>query len=179
MRLSCFISFIYLAGAQQQSMTPQVEVALVPTARAASPVPPSDARAKMQKNDIGEGMAHVAVGQPSDYWEEHIHMSEHHQPVVTNFLHDTKAGILYAYRHGDFACNHEAMHGGVLEALYTSNNSAGRQVGSGWYVAELDAGKCGAKEPGLYGCKFTGDGRYTECGSATINNQAGDIELAR
>src|SRR5215469_2015521 len=106
MTLSCFIFFFYLAGAQQQSMTPLVEVEIVPKDRAMSPVPPSDARAKMQKNDIGEGMTRVAVGQPSDYWQEHLHMSGRNERVVTDFLHDSKAGILYAYRHGDFACNH-------------------------------------------------------------------------
>jgi hypothetical protein len=175
---SCLILCAFVAGAQRQAVTPQVEVPILPKARAMSPAPPDTARQKSQKNTIGEGMATVTTAEPSSYWVEENVMAEHTK-VVTAFLYDAKAGILYAYRNGDFACNtNKNMSGHVLEALYTTGNQAGQPAGSGWFVAELGAGDCGAREPGIYGCRFNAEGQHTGCGVATMNSQTGEIDFA-
>jgi hypothetical protein len=98
--------------------------------------------------------------------------------VTTDFLYDPNAGVVYGYREDDFKCaNGQPEHGGILEAQYTQGNRANRPAGSGWYAVELDAGKCAAKESGIYGCKFDANGNSTECGAAAINNQTGEIDI--
>jgi hypothetical protein len=51
-------------------------------------------------------------------------------------------------------------------------------VGSGWCAVKLDAGKCGAKQSGVYRCRFDGAGSPTECGLATIDNHTGEVDVA-
>jgi hypothetical protein len=121
----------------------------------------------------------VSTAQPVSYWEEQLAIGgSTHAVVTTEFLYDPNVGVLYGYREDDFACkNGQTAHGGVLEALYTADNKAGKPAGSGWYAVALDAGKCDAKASGIYGCKFDANGNPTECGVATINNQTGDIAV--
>lgn len=176
--LSCLIFCAFVAGAQRQAVTPTVEVPILPKSHAMSPAPPATAKQKSQKNTIGEGMAAVTTAEPSSYWVEENVMAEHTK-VITEFLFDSKMGVLYAYRNGDFACNtNKNMSGHVLEALYTKDNQAGQPAGSGWFVAELAAGDCGAKEPGIFGCRFNAEGQHTGCGVATMNSQTGEINFA-
>lgn len=177
--LSCLIFCAFAAGAQQQSASPNVEVPIIPKAYAISPAPPSDARHKAQKNTIGEGRVAVTTSEPSDYWEEHNAMGQVIQGLVTTaFLYDKKAGILYAYRNGEFACNNSTMSGNVIEAIYTQGNPAGQPAGSGWYVAELNAGQCGVKTDGIFGCRFNAEGQHTACGTAVKNTQTGEVDFA-
>ena len=49
---------------------------------------------------------------------------------------------------------------------------------SGWWVAEVDKGECGAESAGLVGCKFDGSGAYTSCGVAVIDGKTDDITVA-
>ena len=177
--LSCLILCAFVAGAQQQPASPQVEVPILPKARAMTPAPPVDAKHKAMKNTLGEGRVTVTTPGPSTYWEEHNAMGQIIQGVVTtSFLFDQKAGILYAYRNGDFACNNSNMSGNVLEAVYTQGNPGGQPVGSGWYIAELNAGQCGAAKDGIFGCKFNAEGQKTACGVATKNPQTGEVDFA-
>jgi hypothetical protein len=176
--LICLITCASAAGAQQQpAISPHVEVPILPKSMAMNPAPSATAKAKSQKNSIGEGRVTVVASGP--YWEERNAMGQMVQAVVTTaFLYDQKAGILYAYRNGEFACNNSTMSGNVLEAVYTQGNPAGQPTGSGWFVAELDAGKCGAKQDGVYGCRFDANGQHTACGVATKNPQTGEVDFA-
>ena len=132
----CLIGGAFILGAQQEPATPRVSVPILPKSKALSPVPPSSAKHKSQRSTIGEGIIQINTVLPSTYWEEAVHVGD--TSVVNAFLHDAKAGVLYAYRHGDFACNNQTMNGNALEALYTAGNHAGQPVGSGWYIVELD-----------------------------------------
>jgi hypothetical protein len=152
---------------------------ILPKSLAVNPAPSATAKAKSQKNSIGEGRVAVTASGPSAYWEEHNAMGQTVQAVVTtSFLYDQKAGILYAYRNGDFACNNSNMSGNVLEAVYTQGNPSGQPAGSGWYVAELNAGQCGAKQDGVFGCRFDASGQHTACGIATKNPHTGEVDFA-
>ncbi len=168
---------IVVTAAQEQS-APQVQHRLIPASKASNPAPPPDT-IRSQKNSIGEGRLAVSTAQPASFWQERLAIgASSHAIVHTDFLYDSNLGILYGYRVGDFECkNGQAENGGVLEALYTRGNKAGKPAGSGWYAAELHAGKCGAKESGVYGCKFDSSGTPTECGRATINSQTGEIDV--
>ncbi len=169
---------IVVTAAQEQSAAPQVQHRLIPASKASNPAPPPDT-IRSQKNSIGEGRLAVSTAQPASFWQERLAIgASSHAIVHTDFLYDSNLGILYGYRVGDFECkNGQAENGGVLEALYTRGNKAGKPAGSGWYAAELHAGKCGAKESGVYGCKFDSSGTPTECGRATINSQTGEIDV--
>ena len=158
-----------------QSAGPRVEVPILPKSLAMAPNPPRDAVRKGQKNSIGKGSAVVTTPNPSQYWEREQHMGSEPSTVVeTAFLHDESNGILYAYRDGDFACGDKHMSGHVLQALYTANNKSGQPAGSGWYAAELSRGECDAPVAGLYGCRFTAEGRHTECGHVAIDGKTGE-----
>jgi hypothetical protein len=169
---------IVVTAAQEQS-APQVQHRLIPASKASNPAPPTDALTS-QKNSIGEGPLTVSTAQPASFWQERQAVGgSFHAIVRTDFLYDSNHGIIYGYRVGDFECkNGQAENGGVLEALYTSGNKEGKPAGSGWYAAQLHAGKCGATESGVYGCKFDSSGTPTECGRATVNSQTGEIDLA-
>ena len=167
-----------IAAAQQPSTpAPKLQPSLIPSEKATNPVPAGNAQGKTQKNSVGKGPLTVTTEQPVDFWQEQVAFGGGGM-VTTDFLYDPNVGVLYGYREDDFKCaNGQPASGGILEALNTASNKAGKPVGSGWYAVELDAGKCAAKESGVYGCKFDASGNPTECGAATINARTGDIDV--
>jgi opacity protein-like surface antigen len=173
------MSSVVFAAAQQQN-SPQVQHRLVSDGKISNPAPPDNARyTKGQSNSIGKGRVAVTTAQPGSSWQERLAIGNSRLAVVrTNFLYDPNRGVVYGYRDDDFACKDgQTANGSVLEARYTAGNKAGKPAGSGWYAVELQAGKCGAKESGVYGCKLDSSGTATDCGMATINNQTGEIDL--
>lgn len=182
---------ISLIGAAQQSNTaqnsspaqqsgtvmPKAQPNQLPQEKAMHPAPSGNTQ-KTQKNSVGTGALTVTTAQPVDFWQEQVAYSGGNT-VTTDFLYNPNVGVIYGYREDDFKCaNGQMAHGGILEARYTQGNQANKPVGSGWYAVELDAGKCAAKESGIYGCKFDGNGNPTECGAAVINSRTGDLEVA-
>jgi hypothetical protein len=164
-------------SAQQGTATPKAQPSPMPQEKAMHPAPSSSARQKTQKNSVGKGALMVTTAQPVDFWQEQIAYTGGNT-VTTDFLYNPNVGIIYGYREDDFKCtNGEPAHGGILEARYTQGNRASKPVGSGWYAVELDAGKCAARESGIYGCRFDANGNPMACGAATINGQTGDIDI--
>jgi hypothetical protein len=168
---------IVVAGAQQSSSVgPKAQPSLIPQEKATNPAPSGSAQGKTQKGSVGKGSLTVTTAQPVDFWQEQVAFTG--GMVTTDFLYDPNIGVLYGYREDDFKCaNGQPAHGGIMEALYAKGNKSSKPVGSGWYAVELDAGKCAAKESGIYGCKFDANGNATECGTATINNRTGEIDV--
>jgi hypothetical protein len=164
-------------SAQQGTATPKAQPSPMPQEKAMHPAPSSSSQQKTQKNSVGKGALTVTTAQPVDFWQEQVAYSGGNT-VTTDFLYNPNVGIIYGYREDDFKCaNGEPAHGGILEAQYTQGNQASKPVGAGWYAVELDAGKCAAKESGIYGCRFDANGNPTACGAATINSQSGDIDI--
>lgn len=162
---------------QSGTVTPKAQPKHLPQEKATHPAPSSNTQ-KTQKNSVGKGALTVTTPQPVDFWQEQVAYSGGNT-VTTDFLYNPNVGVVYGYREDDFKCaNGQPAHGGILEAQYTQGNQASRPIGSGWYAVELDAGKCAAKESGIYGCKFDANGNATECGAAVINSQTGDIDIA-
>lgn len=164
----------------QQSSTsvPKAQPSHLPQEKAMHPAPSANAQKKTQKNSVGKGALTVTTAQPVDFWQEQVAYSGGNT-VTTDFLYNPNVGVIYGYREDDFKCaNGQPAHGGILEAQYTQGNQANKPVGSGWYAVELDAGKCAAKESGIYGCRFDANGNPTECGAAVINSQTGDLDIA-
>ncbi len=168
-----------LAGVAQQpsTNTPKAQPNPMPQEKAMHPEPSSSAQQKTQKNSVGKGALTVTTAQPVDFWQEQVAYAGGNT-VTTDFLYNPNVGILYGYREDDFKCaNGQPAHGNILEARYTRGNQASKPVGSGWYAVELDAGKCAAKESGIFGCRFDANGNATECGVATINDRTGDVDI--
>ena len=162
-----------------QTVAPKVTVGGKLQAKATSPSPAANAKQQSQKAAIGKGHVAVKASGPSSFWAEEVDVDDDGVVENNQFLYDAKRGMLFTYREDDFSCaNGGTASGGILEALYAQGNAAGKPVGSGWYVVNLDAGKCGAKQSGVYGCKFDASGNPTECGVATINNTTGEIDVA-
>jgi hypothetical protein len=163
-------------GAQQNA--PKVKVGSALGAKANSPAPPPTAKNKTKKTSIGNGKTAVRVSQPSSFWVEELDVDDDGTAETSDFLYDAQRGVLYTYRQDDFSCpNGKPENGSILEALYAKGNSAGKPVGSGWYVVGLNAGQCAAKESGAFGCKFDASGDPTDCGAAAINNATGEVDL--
>jgi len=62
----------------------------------------------------------------------------------------------------------------MMIAVHEEGNTLGKPVGSGWYVAELEAGVCGVSRASQYGCQFDAVGRLTECGAAAFREVVAD-----
>jgi len=160
----------------QQGSTPAVQPNMIPPSKANNPAPSPSAQSKTQKSSVGKGSLTVTTAKPVSFWQEQA--SNGTATVITDLLYDPNVGVLYGYWEDDYTCsNGQTGHGGILEALNTSSNTAGKPVGSGWWAVDLSDGKCGAKENGLYGCKFDANGDATACGAATINNKTGEIDV--
>lgn len=167
----------WLVASAQQTTTPKAQPSLVPQEKANSPMPSSNAQGKTQKTSVGKGKLTVTTQQPVDFWQEQVAYSGGTM-VTTDFLYDASVGVLYGYREDDFKCaNGQPEHGDILQAMYTSGNKSGKPAGSGWYAVELDAGKCAAKESGIYGCKVDASGNATACGAAALNTQTGELDI--
>jgi hypothetical protein len=169
----------FVTAQQDQKALAKVLVSPVSRSKAESPAPGANAIHKAKKTSIGKGPLTVSTGEPDSFWEEEIDVaSDGKTNVVSDFLYNTQTGVIYAYREDDVTCaNGQTARGGILDAVYTDGNKVGKTAGSGWYAVALDAGKCDAKETGVYGCKYNAAGNPTECGAATINNQTGEIAL--
>jgi hypothetical protein len=160
------------------TVAPKVTVGAALKTEANSPAAPASAKQQSQKTAIGKGKLAVKASGPSSFWIDEVDADDDGVVENNQFLYDAKRDMLFTYREDDFGCaNGGTASGGILEALYAKGNPSGKPVGSGWYVVNLEAGKCGAKESGVYGCKFDAAGNPTECGVATINNATGEIDL--
>jgi hypothetical protein len=165
------------AMAAQQPITPKVQPGMIPSSKATNPTPGSGAQGKAQKNSIGKSALVMFAQEPVSFWQEQL--SFNGGVVTTDFLYNPDIGVLYGYREDDFSCsNGQTAHGGILEALYTSGNKAGKPAGSGWWAVELSSSKCGDMNSSVYGCKFDANGNATECGAATVHNVTGEMNVA-
>ena len=165
------------APAAQQG-APNVKTGSALKAKAASPAPSDAAKNKSQKTTIGKGNATAKAPAPSSYWTEEVDVHDDGSAETTEFLYDAQRGIVYAYGEDDFTCaNGKPEKAGILEAVYATDNKAGRPVGSGYYVVGLNAGQCAAKRAGAYGCKFDADGNPTECGAIAVNDTTGEVTV--
>lgn len=161
-----------------QQAAPKVKVGSQLTAKAGAPKPGPSAKNTAVKTGIGKGPTSVAASQPSSFWTEELDVDDDGTLETSDYLYDAQRGILYTYREDDFSCpNGKPESGSILMALYGKDNKSNRPVGSGWYLVNVDAGKCAAKKSGTFGCKFDANGNATECGAASVNNATGEIDM--
>jgi hypothetical protein len=164
--------------AQSTQNVPKVVVGKQLTAKANAPSPGTAAKNPTQKSSVGKGTTLAKASQPSSFWVEDLDVDDDGVVETSDYLYDAQRGMLYTYREDDFACpNGKPESGSILMALYAKGNKAGRPVGSGWYVVNLNAGQCAAKKAGTFGCKFDARGQATACGAATLNDATGELDV--
>jgi hypothetical protein len=173
---------IALLGAAQtqspQAGAPSVKVGKAVATKANAPAPAATAKNTSQKTSIGKGATSVKASGPSSFWTEEVDIDDDGVVETNDFLYDASRGVLYMYREDDFACqNGKPETGSILEAVYAKGNKAGKPVGSGWYVVNLNAGQCASKTAGTFGCKFDASGNPTECGAAKLNAATGELDV--
>jgi hypothetical protein len=146
-----------------------------------APAPPP-ATPTQQKTMIGHDSAGINTAQNAQdtdsYWVQQIDLDSDGNVDTVSTLWDDESKMMFLSKQGPFTClNGNTGAGDFLMALFGNGNTAGRPVGSGWWVAELDAGECGAKAAGLFGCRFNATGASTECGAAVINEKRQDVTI--
>jgi hypothetical protein len=171
-----------LASAQElppgPMATPTVKVGPVAAAKAANPAPSAAAKNQSQKTAIGAQAVSVKASGPSAYWTDLVDIDGDGVEEDTQFLFDKQRGILYTYKRDAYQCGDgTAQNGEVLMGIYTQGNTAGKPLGSGWYVVAVKAGQCGEKKPGLFGCRFDASGKPTTCGTARVKEESGELEV--
>ena len=62
-------------------------------------------------------------------------------------------------------------------ATFAAGNPGKRPAGSGFWVADLDAGECGAQAAALWGCKFDANGSETACGLAALDEKTDELVI--
>lgn len=174
---------IALAHSSMAVGAPQslVVVAVPPEVRsmAAKPAPPADAQ---KVTTIGTGPLQAGTandaGDTDLLWSQKIDITGDGEAEDAQLLWDNEDSILYLYTAKAVACagGGEAA-ASLLVLLYGNANRVQQATGSGAYVVQLDAGECGAKTVGLFGCEFDAKGNLTACGTGVLDKKTGDLDI--
>jgi hypothetical protein len=113
------------------------------------------------------------------FWIEKLDVDGDGDVEDANLVWDDEDKVLFAYSVAAFTCK----NGGTATAeLLVATNAAGnprkRPAGSGFWIADLDKGECGAQAAGLWGCKFDANGAETACGVAVLDEKTDDLVIA-
>ena len=174
--------FVAATGATPSGQSAAVGPAVKPAAVAkrASAPPPAGSKtttvAGKNKTKIG------TANQPGDddsFWMESIDVDGDGDVEDANVVWDDEDKVLFTYTTGSFTCkNGGTASGDLLIAVNGDGNPRKRPAGSGFWLADLDAGECGVQAAALWGCKFDATGNETACGVAAIDEKNDDIVIA-
>ncbi len=148
-------------------------------AKANNPGPSASAQ---QKTSIGTGSATIgtqnSLTDMDSYWVESIDVDGNGDLETADLLWDDEDRVLFIYYDDDFTCkNGAAGSGSILMGINGTENPRKKPAGSGFYVVSLDKSECGAKEAGLWGCRFDANGNATACGVAVLDEKNDDIVI--
>ncbi len=171
------------AAAKPAPSLPVIKVSPSVQAKVQPPKPGPKTTKKEAADSFGKGRASIAVkGHPGgaghSFWTEELDIDGSGNPVQVDEAWDNRHKVLYVSKDRTFTCgNGQSGDGSTLMTVYGKGNTLHKPAGSGWWVAELDAGKCAVDTAGIYGCRFDAGGNNSDCGSATINSDADDIVI--
>jgi len=158
---------------------PTVNVGPEVAKKALNPTPSSTAKNKSQKTTIGTNAISVKASSPSAYWTDLVDVDADGVEEDNQFLFDKRRGMLYTYRYDNYQCaDGKSENGDVLMGIYAKGNPGGKPVGSGWFVVAVKHGQCGEKKAGLFGCHFDATGKPTTCGTASVKEESGELEVS-
>jgi hypothetical protein len=145
---------------------------------AKAPAPPASSQ---KSTTIGSGNATISTAEaPSDMdmmWTEETDLGDG-QVAHASVLWDDETKTLFASKTGTFTClSGGTGTGNMLVSVYGNGNAAGKPAGSGWYLVDMNAGQCGVKAQGLYGCRFDADGNPTACGVAVLDKTTREVMI--
>jgi hypothetical protein len=148
-------------------------------AKAQAVTPPASAQ-----TDTAVGWAEASIGTANEdqdtdsYWVEDIDFDGDGTSESAELVWDDEDKVLFIGEEGPFTCiNGERGEGGLLMAVFADGNPRAKPSGSGWWVTNLDAGECGVKAAGIYGCRFDANGLATSCGSITVDPATDDVTI--
>jgi hypothetical protein len=166
-----------VALAQATAVGPAVKPAAV-SKRAATPPPASATKAK----SVGKVTAKTSTANtPADddiFGLEQLDIDGDGNVDDSNLVWDDEDKVLFAYSDGTFTCKNGATGTGeLLVATNGADNPRKRPAGSGFWVAAVDKGECGAQAAALWGCRFDATGTETACGIVTVDEKNDDIVI--
>ena len=141
--------------------------------KAQSP-PPSNAT---ETSRVGNNVK-MATPAGSVSWAEQLDVDGDGQVDQATLAWDAKDKVLFSNTSGSFTCNNGAPGSGeLLIAVNGAGNPRNRPAGSGFWVATLDKGQCGAQTNSMWGCKFDASGNSTACGIAQLDQANEDLVI--
>lgn len=164
--------------AQSQAAGPVVKPATI--AKKAGTAPPASAKpTKTAGTNKAKLSTANSAADDDSFWVEKVDVDGDGDVEDANLVWDDEDKVLFAYTTGAFACK----NGGTATAdLLVATNAAGnprkRPAGSGFWLADLDKGECGAQAAALWGCKFDASGAETACGVAALDEKNDDLIIA-
>lgn len=152
-----------------------------PTAVAKKAGTAAPASAKPTKT-AGNNKAKVATANSAtdddSFWIEKLDIDGDGDVEDTNLVWDDEDKVLFAYSVGAFACrNGGTATAELLVAINADGNPRKRPAGSGFWVADLDKGECGAQAAAMWGCKFDASGAETACGIAVLDEKNDELTI--
>jgi hypothetical protein len=164
--------------AQSAVTGPAVKPAAVASKAGATPPASATPTKTAGANNEKVSTANSATDDDS-FWNERIDVDGDGDVEDTNIVWDDEDKILFAYSDGAFSCkNGGTATAELLVATNAAGNPRGRPAGSGFWLADLDKGECGAQAAGLWGCKFDATGTETACGVAVLDDKNDDLVIA-
>jgi hypothetical protein len=164
-----------VAMAQEQNSSAGVNVNPSAVQKKAGTPPPATAT-----KTSTAGTPHLTMATPPDSssWTEQIDADGNGQVDQATLTWDAKDRVLFSSTAGTFTCRNGAPGSGeLLIAVNGAGNTWGRPAGSGFWLASLDKGQCGAQADALWGCKFDKSGNATACGAARLNQENQDLVI--
>jgi hypothetical protein len=173
-----FAAAASLAATQSTAVGPVVKPGAV--AKKAGTPPPAGAKTTKTAggNKLKVSTANSAADDDSA-WVEKLDIDGDGDVEDTNLVWDDEDKVLYAYSVGAFTCkNGGTATAELLVATNGTGNPGNKPAGSGFWLADLDKGDCGAQAAALWGCKFDAGGNETACGAAVLDEKNDDIVIA-
>jgi hypothetical protein len=175
-------AFVAATGATPSGQSASVGPAVKPAAVAKKAGAPPQAGSKTTTVAGKNRTKFATANQPGDddsFWIEGIDVDGDGDVEDANVVWDDEDKVLFTYTTGTLTCkNGGTASGDLLIAINADGNPRKRPTGSGFWLADLDAGECGVQAAALWGCRFDATGNETACGVAAIDEKNDDIVIS-
>jgi hypothetical protein len=172
-----FAAATSLVLAQSTATGPAVKPAAV--VKKAGTAPPTGGKTTKTAggNKVTVSTANSATDDDS-VWLEKLDVDGDGDVEDSNLVWDDEDKVLFSYTVGAFACkNGGTATAELLVAVNGTGNPRKKPAGSGFWLADLDKGECGAQAAALWGCKFDASGSETACGVAALDEKNDDLTI--